>query len=246
MKVESHLGETTMKIGKSLSLPIIFALISGCAAQSMVISKRATGGDIGEGILYSLPKQLVKVIYTPKGTGSGKLEITAEDPIPDTDHTFYATIDHRSTYSDTIEISTKNGLLHGYLMGHSEDKTGEIIVSLASSASGMSQLPLSSIQEFIAVPEPSPDQNECTPNGVISITQVIDPSEQKDIHALNERLKKEACIELTVDKFNTTDEFNRIQNQEEALQCLTCQNGLIYRQPGIFTFVVERFKSPAS
>ena len=224
-----------MKIGKAYQFLIILALISGCAAQSMVVSKRAHVGQIGEGMLYSLPKQLVKVIYTPQ---ENKLEIIAEDPIPDTDHTFYATIDHRNTYSDTIEISTKNGLLHGDLMGHSEDKTGEIVVSLASSAAGMPQPLQFSIQGSIEVPEPSSNQNGCTPNKETLITQVIDPSDSKDINTLSERLKKDACIELTVLESN---EATGIQKQNAALQeCLQCQNGLIYRQPGIFTFVVKK------
>lgn len=232
-----------MKIGKSLSLLIIFALISGCVAQSIVVSKRVTSGEIEEGILYSLPKQLVKITYTPsKETSIGKLEITAEDPIPDTDHTFYATIDHQSTYSDTIEISTKNGLLHGDLVGHSEDKTGEIVVALAGSLSGMPQIPLWQTMTIIDFPPPDKDKDKkkCLPNGAISITQVIDPSEQTDMDALNKRLKNDACIELTV------AESNRIQKREETLGKIEPQNGLIYRQPGIFTFIVERVDSNGS
>ena len=344
-----------MKIGKGLSLPIIFALISGCAAQSMVVSKRATVGKIEKGILYSLPKQLVTVAYARKevnpttaakainsiknsiredilketklkknGTAGNekkanlkevkehklsltktlysqtiefstaineckslldeqkvktelawqtwsknrgaskniedfvkqtlgladkiitctqflkpnkaiieKLGITAEAPIPDTDHTFYATIDHRCTYSDTVEILTKNGLLHGDLIGHSEDKTGEIVVALARSVSGMAS------PSFFTknIETPASDGNaekKCSPNGEISITRVIDPSDQQDIDALNKRLKNDACIELTI------AESNKLKTREKALEKPDPPNGLIYSQPGIVTFIVKR------
>ena len=236
-----------MKIGKGLSVPIIFALLSGCAAQSIVVSKKAKVNEIEEGVLYSLPKQLVKVTYTRKETDSGELKIEAEDPIPDTDHTFYATIDHRSTYSDTVEISTKNGLLHGDLMGHSEDKTGEIIVSLAGSLSGLLPIPTPTIfQVPLAFDGTDRIGEECKKSeisGTQVIEAIIDPSEDTDIAALNIRLKGE-CIKLTVD----TSDITRINAQKEKLtklECQKCQNGLIYRQPGTVTFIVERILNTA-
>ena len=226
-----------MKIGKGLSVPIIFALLSGCAAQSIVVSKKAHVGVIEKGILYSLPKQLVKVIYTRKETDSGELKIEAEDPIPDTDHTFYAIIDHRSTYSDTVEISTKNGLLHGELMGHSEDKTGEIFVSLAGSVSGI-PLPLLPFN-FGVLSQPA--KQKCPTTGATSgkqveIKAIIDPRETEDLGVLNKQLKNE-CIQLTV----AESDKSRIKNHEKKLKRLVSQNGLIYRQPGTVTFIVKRF-----
>ena len=165
-----------MEAPKYLLAPVILALLSGCAAKSMVVSKRATG--IEEGMIYSLPKQLVKITYKRNTEDleekkvCEELTINAEDPIPDTDNTFYATIEHWITSSDILEISTANGLLAGAI-GHSEDKTGDIVVSLAGSLAGLGIAPSPS-----AIPkalQPSSAALEACEKKAISITQDIEP-----------------------------------------------------------------------
>lgn len=45
----------------------LLALLTGCAStESIVISNIAEPGKIEEGVVYSLPKQLVKVVYSRK------------------------------------------------------------------------------------------------------------------------------------------------------------------------------------
>ena len=229
-----------MKAVKYLLLSVTFALLSGCVAPSMVVSTRATG--IEEGIVYSLPKQLVKVTYkrNTKDLKEKKvceeLIIKAEEPIPDTDNTFYATMEHGFMFSDALEISTKNGLLDGAI-GHSEDKTGDIIVSLAGSLSGLFP---STFQPELMTPLPLPDTDpqkalECKGKPTISITQDIDPSKRKDVDALNSRLCSESImLMLKVDPPRTM--------LVEPLKALFKAEGLIYRQPGTFTVKVKRTK----
>ena len=237
-----------MKVTKYLAVPIIFSLLSGCT-QPMVVSKRAKSDSIKKGIVYSLPKQLVKVTYK-RGTedlAEGVLEeltITPEDPIPDIDHTFYAEMKHRKMSSDTLEISTKNGLLES-VIGHSEDKTGEIVVSLAGSLSGLlSSLPPVPFFSFEHFQPPSEPQLCVAKKGAILIGQVIDPSEDKDIKSLNKRLVDE-CINLAVD----ADDKKRGEDQIATLKKLsgnsttTDIDGLVYRQPGSLTFTIKRIKS---
>lgn len=62
---------------KSFIFPlVIILLVAGCASKkSIVISNRATTVKIEEGVVYSLPKQLVKVVYTRKPIDSIKAAV---------------------------------------------------------------------------------------------------------------------------------------------------------------------------
>lgn len=315
-----------MKNTKPSLIIILIAMLVGCAStESIVISNRAEKEKIEEGIVYSLPIQLVKVVYNRKVIDSAEaaekkqkakdaidstnkeinkistaekelvqlirsipqapnkaaleatlnldltrtkaqklrltnilvqqkkafsisnteyvqslqygkafseqIEITPEAPIADTTNTFYARMNHQGTYSDSLEIVTKNGLLDG-AVGQSEDKAGEIVVSLARGISGLVRPYLG-----IRLPEiaflnigPPPDGAVCIKQPVVSITRVIDPSNQQDIKILNKQLYR-GCIELGVKKPETI--------QTNALKNLKNANGLIYRQPGSFTFIVS-------
>lgn len=132
---------------------------------------------------------------------SEQLNITAETPIADTTNTFYAKVKHRRSSSDTLELKTKNGLLDGAI-GHSEDKTGEIVVSLVRGISGLIRtaltggIDLSLVSSIVGGDKPpAPD---CQKASVISITQVIDPgNDSDDIEILNRRLEA-GCIKLKV------------------------------------------------
>jgi hypothetical protein len=158
------------------------------------------------------------------------LAILPESPIADNNHTFYATVKHSGTYSDTLELKVKNGLLDG-AVGFSEDKTGEIIISIAGGLSGLIQpsfLGLAQPKMFRLQLPPVPDG--CKKEDAISVSQVIDPSDKSDLTALNQRLKS-ACISIEIKEPDTT--------QTATLNSLTIANGLVYRQPGIFTFVVK-------
>jgi hypothetical protein len=62
-------------MNKSLLLMILIfsALLTGCASnKSIVTSERSTIDKVEEGVVYSLPKQLVKVDYTRKAIDSTK------------------------------------------------------------------------------------------------------------------------------------------------------------------------------
>lgn len=161
---------------------------------------------------------------------SETLEITPESPIPDTSNTYYARIKHQGTYSDTLELKTKNGLLDGAI-GHSEDKTGEIIVSLAGGLSGLIQpsflgIGVTKTFTFATPPEPT----ACIKEPAISISQVIDPNNSTDLAALNTHLH-DGCIKVSIDPPDTA--------QTTALNNFPKANGLIYRQPGSYIFRIK-------
>ena len=164
---------------------------------------------------------------------SEELTITAEEPIPDTNNTFYATIDHRIIFSDSLEISTKNGLLDGAI-GHSEDKTGAVVVSLAGSLSGLlpSPLPVPPGHKFL--PDMLDGDSGCKKRSVISIERTIDPSRKEDINTLNKQLHA-GCIELCV--------ASSLREVPKRLGYEDSEDGLIYRQPGIVTFKVKGSKA---
>ena len=302
------------------------AILVGCAStESIVVSNRSNPGSIEEGVVYSLPKQLVKVTYTRKAIDSSEaakekkkaeetvevttkalktkkkeekdlitliknidpqaankvqleaklnldltkikaekllltkqltenkktlsaasfayaqslqsdkafseqLKITPESPIADNKNTFYAKVQHQGMYSDTLELKTKNGLLDGAI-GHSEDKTGEIIVSLAGSLSGLIQPAFlgTSGQKLFSLPIPSPAA-KCQKKEAVSVSQVIDPSEQSDKDALNKQLS-DGCIEIDIEP-PLTAQVNVLNNKQKA-------KGLLYRQPGTFSFNVQ-------
>ncbi len=312
----------------TLLLTLSIALFAGCAStHSIVTSSRALNENINEGVVYSLPKQLVKVVYrriaidsteaaakkkkakeavdsTTKAIGKKKkeavaleklirnidaqaanrakleaklnldltkikaeklvltkmlsdqtnvlsiatteyalslksdsafseqLSITPEIPITDSVNTFYANVQHQKTSSDIIELRTKNGLLDGAI-GHSEDKTGEVLASLAGGLVGLIQ------PSFLGVGSPKVfnlgidvSGRTCQKKTATSITQIIDPSVDKDLEALNLRLR-DGCIELEIEPDTTRTA------QTAAIKKVINANGLIYRQPGIFTFKVK-------
>lgn len=303
---------------QKLIIGVIVCTTVGCSTGSIVVSKKANPNEIQQGIIYSLPKQLVKVEYSRKRLDSAeaavarekakekvgatqklldakvaeekatsalianidqtaankaeleaklqleltkikaeklgltitlktqadllstaeteyalalqsddafteKLSITAADPIPDTTNTFYATIDHDSKNSDAVDLSVKNGLLHGAI-GHSEDMTGEIIVSLAGAFSGLNVHTIRSFSSFI---EADKTPAACaTKGGTISFEQMIDPDNQDDKNIVNARLAS-ACLELVIIPPDTSKGTIKVGEVKE---------GLIYRQPGAYTF----------
>ncbi len=156
--------------------------------------------------------------------------ITAEVPTPDFNNTYYAKVNHEALYSDTIDLKVKNGMLDGAI-GQSDDKTGEIIVSLAGGISGLFPSSFLRMEEesFPLLPTERKGEPECVKKSAVSVTQLIDPVND-DLSSLNRRLV-DGCIELKIDKPVTI--------QKDALYDLKSANGLIYRQPGTFSFIVN-------
>jgi len=313
------------KVAAVISLAVGIA-IGGCASnESIVTSKKSEPGTIEKGIVYSLPKQLVKVSYTRSAIDSAKaakkkaaaeaevetteksiakknakekelsalikaidpqdpgrleaeaqynLQLTkvkaekllltqalvtqkkklatataeyaisldsdeafseqltfeAEPPIADIRHTFYAQIQHQGMYSDSLELKTKNGLLDG-AVGFSEDKKGEIIVSLAGGFSGLVQgLSLQESSRGTFNLPPVFDKKGCEKKGAVSVSQSVDPDNSEDLKVLNAQLKK-GCIGIDV-KWPEITQASTIDGTPTA-------DGLVYRQPGAVTFVVN-------
>ncbi|AYF87210.1 hypothetical protein D6Z43_08610 [Pseudomonas sp. DY-1] len=160
---------------------------------------------------------------------SEKVEISAESTVTDSDNTFYAQTNHTGTYSDTLEIKTKNGLLDGAL-GHSEDKTGEITATLAGVLATAFKGPgLQPFKRRFLKRQPE-DVYNCEKKLVSNITQVVDPFSPHDMQALNKRLQDSGC--LRIDLMTPTPPQNAaILGKQDA-------NGLIYRQPGIVKFEI--------
>ncbi len=355
-----------MESPRYLLVPAILVLLSGCATKSLVVSKRADSKRDLEGIVYSLPKQLVKVAYNrkaidptkvseeidsikkslqkkisnekevkrrlsrndleedkrtelknklediettklgltrnlyartsafaaaimkcapslestknaadsalsefsespckinafmertiefadaiiecdqslqPDGAYSEELIITEEEPIPDTDYTFYTEINHQITSSDTLEISIKDGLLDG-AVGQSEDKTGEVAVSLIGGLSGIIHLPMPPAQSLTSFKslldrDVAEQPQKCEKKSEISIIQIIDPGDSQDVCNLNRQLYA-GCIGLAV----TEADKNRMKEQKKLLteREHKSKDGLIYRQPGVVTLEVK-------
>ena len=187
---------------------IAVAFLTGCVAltESIVVSTKLSSGEIEDGVVYSLPKQLVRVVYTrtPKtktAEESEQLRITPEPPIPDASHTYYAKIQHKGIYSDTLELKTKNGLLDGAI-GHSEDKTGEIIESFSLSGFSPSPSEEKALSNFTVFGTDKDEVEKCKKKEAISISLVIDPGEPNDLEVfieLNESIQSEIIAYLSRD-----------------------------------------------
>lgn len=311
-----------MKINAAATVIAIVVGLPGCASKESIVSSTLATTTVGEGVIYSLPKQLVKVSYsrvlldatktannvktakegveatskaindvTAEETNtadllasvdpnsvekaatetklnielaiikarkvsltaklnefedayeeakaehaltlqdphalSEKLEITAQPVTTEAKETFLAVTRHEGTFSDTLEINTKNGLLNGAL-GQSDDKTGEIITTLASTLSGLARFPSVSQKPMMWV-QPVKDPAACGENLVGSMTQVVDPMSD-DMAVLNRALEKMACINITVERSKEVNSLGAIKEF----------NGLVYRQPGVVNFVVKK------
>jgi len=160
---------------------------------------------------------------------SETLTITAEGPTPDFKNTFYAKVNHEALYSDTIDIKVKNGMLDGAI-GQSDDKTGEIIVSLAGGIAGLFPSSFLGIakQTVSVLRTKKLEKPECIKKSAVSVAQLIDPVND-DLSSLNSQLA-DGCIELKIDEPKTI--------QKKSLGGLNAANGLVYRQPGTFSFIV--------
>jgi len=160
-----------------------------------------------------------------------QLTVESQTPIPDTDLTFCAEVQHQGMYSDTLELKTKNGLLEGAI-GHSDDKTGEIVVSLAGGLAGLVGFP-GRVTTLFKSTEPRPETERCPDERKpISITQIIDPGSETDLAALNKRL---GCVVIEIDPQPTSKEKPDLPGGVTPFA-----NGLVYRHPGIFTFKVKK------
>lgn len=151
------------------------------------------------------------------------LKLTPLTPIPDVNHTFYAIIQHQAMYSDTLELKTKNGLLDG-AVGHSDDKSGDIVTSFAGGLAGLFQPGLGLGAYEVMSNINFPVDKKCTKDSVFSISQTIDPDNDSDLKVLNARLNV-GCIKIEVQKPQTAQ-----------VNTDTTENGLIYRQPGAYKF----------
>jgi len=170
-----------------------------------------------------------------KTTYTETLEITAEKPVVDKDFTFYARIDHGWQSSDSFELKTENGLLQGGT-GYSEDKTGEVIVSLAGFVSAIMKGAAPGPRLFLFEKEITP--TACAKKDVVKISQVFDPDDQADLGALNRQLEQ-GCIEITVTaaaKLNETKQFTDLKDSGKQKENF---NGLVYRQPGLYGIQVK-------
>lgn len=162
---------------------------------------------------------------------SEKLEITAQPVTTEGKETFSAVTDHGGAFSDTLEIKTKNGLLDGAL-GQSDDKTGEVITTLASTIAAAVGGPGGSLSHVYALRRRIVEAAQCDKKLVASVNQIVDPFDDQDIAVLNNSLRSAACIEIAVER---DDPVNSLAKQETF-------NGLLYRQPGVVDFKISDTK----
>ncbi|MCK6186841.1 hypothetical protein [Pseudomonas sp. EYE_354] len=156
-----------------------------------------------------------------------KLEITAEPITTDKKFTYSAGVDHSPMFSDNIELKSKNGLLDGAL-GHSDDKTSDIFVSIVSSLAAMKS-PGSNKMVYRTLKR-QPAAPTCTKSPVISVSQTIDPYEPKQLDIVNQLVRR-GCIKISI----SSDGFDK-QTQSTGP---AAADGLVYRTPGILNFYVN-------
>ncbi len=159
-----------------------------------------------------------------------QLKITAEDTITDDPWSFSANLNHSRSRSDSLELTIKNGLLDG-AVGSTEDKTGEIISSLAGALSGLKRFSGINKSGNVTAMRSLTDLNNCKKDKAISVTQVIDPDVDNDYVILNRRLHA-GCISICTDNIRPRKlKINKKSNGEIP--------GLVYRQPGLYSFYIN-------
>jgi hypothetical protein len=313
-----------MKLQTLVTAVGIAVSVSGCASKESIVRSELASKEVGEGVIYSLPKQLVKVSYSrglldatktsenlkaakesvdaakkavkdisaeekaitqlissldpsspEKAAAEAKLnidltvvkakrlnlsnrlqeledafkvaqlehastlqnphsfsekfEITAQPTTTENKQTFSAITDHGGAFSDTLEIKTKSGLLDGAI-GQSDDKTGEVITTFASTLAGAFGVPGGSQLRAFALKRPLTEAITCDPKLVASVNQIVDPFDAEDMRVLNVALKQAACIKLSA---HANEAVNNLSNEKAF-------NGLVYRQPGIVNFIVSK------
>lgn len=166
------------------------------------------------------------------GAHSEKLEITAEPITADSTLTYSANIQHSSMFSDNLELKSKNGLLDGAL-GHSEDKSADIFISIASSLAAMKS-PGSNKMVYRSFRRQD-GASKCVKSSVISVSQTIDPYDSKQLDIVN-NLIQSACLKLSINNGGIA---------QTPSTAPVVANGLVYRTPGVLNFYVSEILDTA-
>ncbi|WP_287137825.1 hypothetical protein [Crocosphaera sp.] len=214
-------------INRDVAIAKLELSITTLKATRLVLSKEML---VNKKKLNKATNDYAKSLASPNAF-SEELKMVPEEHVVDQEHTFYAQINHRIQFSDSLEIKTKNGLLDGAL-GSSSDKSGDVISSIAGGLSGLFQPSLMSLTgNKMMLEQPQvPNVDGCQKDDAISITQIIDPHDEDDLKALNEKLMS-GCIKIDLtspDKPKNSD-----------LASKQTVNGLLYRQPGEYHYQVK-------
>lgn len=148
----------------------------------------------------------------------------------DKDNSYTANFNHEITHSEKLNIKLKNGMLSGSV-GYSDDKTNDIIISLASSiftlTSGTSLNPQT--KSYLGI------LPTCNREGEIEISRTLDPLEKTELANFSNILSKNACIKIAI-----ADNFVKIKNRVTAAnKSADLINGLVYQQPGVVNFKIK-------
>ncbi|RLA07166.1 MAG: hypothetical protein DRQ54_05685 [Gammaproteobacteria bacterium] len=167
-------------------------------------------------------------------THTESLTITALKAMPDTSYTLLAKINHKSQYTDSLELKTKNGLLDGAI-GYSQDMTGQIIAQ----SLGLLALKTGRSAEFGSLE--MTEETECTPTeSRIEVRATIDPDDSGERADLNRRLKP-ACLCIAINP-----PLNRglpeIYGKKDGWKNASF-DGLVYSTPGDYEFDIIRYQT---
>lgn len=150
---------------------------------------------------------------------------------PDRHNSFTANLNHEITHSENLNIKLKKGMLSGSI-GYSDDKTNDIIASLASSiftaTSGVSLAPK---VKFVRHGIPECD-NE--PDGEVKVERIIDPLNSTELTSFSNVLLQKACLKIEL-KNSVVKIENRVVPTKNTDSTI---NGLVYQQPGVIEYII--------
>jgi len=156
---------------------LCLSTVAGCGVTT-VRSVRADTADPPEGVLYHLPRNLVRfTLDTRSEPPTAQLHVLA--PVPDESLAFVAQIRHGAFSNDTVDFQlTETGLLERVEI-KSDGQAGEIIVDLSEASVHVAKLAARGISV------PVPVASLATAEEVVSV--VFDPAERPDL-ALDARV----------------------------------------------------------
>jgi hypothetical protein len=127
---------------------------------------------------------------------SEQIKVEPLDPVPDRASTFVANLNHLPTRDDSLQITVENGMLSSTGKAVADDKTADILVSIASIIGGKKTDPIVKLNFLSYNRELLPTKND-SPNAEVkkdcklgNISRIFDPTNQAETkHALSDVFK---------------------------------------------------------
>jgi hypothetical protein len=163
-----------------IGLLVAATLFSVTCCATRIESRRYDGS--GNGILYCLPMQLVKVTADASDPSQPiRITIEALEPIPDTNHAYVASVRGGSLSTDELTIKTSDtGLLEEVKLT-SDGQGGQIVQKLAEAAVQMARITAVPGFRYSQTAEKSRDAKH--------VQVLVDPADDRSLEVANARLR---------------------------------------------------------